>query len=216
MPDLLRGLGLFDIAHMTDEDKKRADMMLAETKRKSEAQAMSEEDFIKSLELKIDVFEAREQHLGRITQLINKTNQFNLTTKRRSADEVKALSKNSDILLLGMDIKDRFGEYGLVGVAILQKTKDDIWNIDSLMMSCRVLGRGAENTLLALCGKAAGSKGAKKLRGAYSPTPKNKMVENLYKDHGFQADDEAWIIDIDKLSNVPAYVEATLDLKQEA
>ncbi|MCI5060503.1 MAG: HAD-IIIC family phosphatase [Alphaproteobacteria bacterium] len=214
LPDLLRNTGLFDIPNMTEEDKKRADMMLAETKRKSEGQTMSEEDFIKSLELKIEVFEAQEQHLGRITQLINKTNQFNVTTIRRNADEVKALHENSDIVLLGMNISDRFGEYGLVGVVILEKADEKIWNIDSLMMSCRVLGRGAETSMLFMTGQVAAAKGAQTLCGTYIPTPKNKLVENLYKDHNFKSENDGWEIDIKDLPAPPDYVDVSLTMKE--
>ncbi len=109
---------------------------------------MSEEEFRKSLNLRIEVFAAQKQHFARVTQLINKTNQFNLTTIRRTQDEVEALAASRDALVLGMDIKDKYGDYGLVGVAILKK-QDSSCIIDTLLMSCRVLGRGAEDTFIA-------------------------------------------------------------------
>lgn len=211
-PNLLVNSGLFDIANLTEEDGKRADMMLAENKRKTESTAMSEEEFIQSLELKINVFEAREQHLARITQLINKTNQFNVTTKRRSADEVKTLSEADDKILLGMDISDRFGEYGLVGVVILDKQDDQTWTFDSLMMSCRVLGRGAETTMIAKAGEVAAMRGGEKLTGQYIPTQKNKMVEDLFERHNFKQDGELWHINIADLLQPPEYVEVNVDV----
>lgn len=212
LPGLLVNTGLFDIANLTEEDKKRADMMLSEAKRKKESAAMSEEDFIKSLNLKIRVFEAQPQHLGRITQLINKTNQFNLTTKRRTADEVKKLAENDNTLLLGMDISDRFDDYGLVGVAILQNNGEADWNIDSLMMSCRVLGRGAETSFLAKCAEAIAKRGGQNLIGRYIPTQKNKLVENLYHDHGFTATDDLWKIATSDTRSPPDYVDVTLEM----
>lgn len=213
LPRLLVNTGLFDIADLTEEDAKRADMMASESKRKSASTAMTQEEFIQSLELKIKIFEVLPQHLGRITQLINKTNQFNVTTKRRTADEVKALSENSDILLMGMDIADRFGEYGLVGVAIAQKQNKTEWFIDSLMMSCRVLGRGAETSLIAKLAEAVSVKGGEVLIGEYIPTPKNSLVEHLYKDHGFNAHNGLWKLPIKDAKSPPAYVDVTLEIK---
>lgn len=211
-PNLLRNTGLFDIADITEEDKKRADMMLAETKRKTANETMSEEDFIKSLELKIKIFEAQPQHLGRITQLINKTNQFNITTIRRTADEVTAIANDPDTILLGMDISDRFGEYGLVGVSILKKSSETEWDIDGLMMSCRVLGRGAETSLIAKSAEAVLLKGGSKLTGRYIPTPKNKLVENIFKDHGFTKSGDTWSINIKDAQPPPDYVDCTLKM----
>lgn len=212
LPALMVNTGLFDIIELTKEDKKRADMMLAETKRKKASTAMSEEDFIKSLELKIDIFEAQEQHLGRITQLINKTNQFNVTTIRRTADEVKALSQDKNTLLLGMNISDRFGEYGLVGLTILKKTNEEDWEIDTLLMSCRVLGRGAETSLIAKTAEAVSQKGGKKLVGQYIPTQKNKLVENLFSEHGFKESDGKWLCNLNDIIPPPDYVDVSLKM----
>lgn len=213
LPSLLIDTGLFDISELTEEDKKRADMMLAESKRKSESYKLSEEEFKKSLELKIDIFEADDQHLGRITQLINKTNQFNLTTIRRNQDQVKALHEDSDILLMGMDIKDRFGEYGLVGVAIIIKETNEIWKIDSFMMSCRVLGRGAETSFLNKIAEAVKIRGGRTLKGQYIETKKNMLVKNLLEEHGFTKDSDNLICDVDNIKQAPDEVEIILRLK---
>ena len=213
LPSILKGSDLFDVAEITEEDTKRADMMLAETQRSQATTAMSEEEFIKSLELKINAFEAQEQHLARITQLINKTNQFNVTTKRRSADEVKAIANDPNFILLGMNISDRFGEYGLVGVVVLEKTNDTTWTFDSLMMSCRVLGRGAEATMIAKAAEAASQKGATSLIGHYIPTPKNKMVADLFEKHNFTQDGDDWVCNITDLPAPPNYVDASLEMK---
>jgi FkbH-like protein len=216
-PSLLQNTGLFDIAELTPEDKKRADMMMAETKRKGAATQMSEEEFKKSLELKIDIFEAEEQHFGRITQLTNKTNQFNVTTIRRTQDEIEAFSTDPDTLVMGMDIKDRFGEYGLVGVAIIQKENPEFWNIDSLMMSCRVLGRGAETSFLNKISEAVQTKGGKILKGRYVETKKNGLVRTLFPDHNFTATANAdeWFCNVEDIKSAPEEVEITLRLSNE-
>ena len=212
LPALLTKTDLFDVANLSEEDSKRAEMMQAETKRTKATNSMSAEEFIKSLDLKINIFEAQPQHLGRITQLINKTNQFNLTTIRRTADEVAKIANDSDYILLGMDITDRFGEYGLVGVAILKKSNNTDWTIDSLLMSCRVLGRGAETAFLAKISEAISKRGGNKLIGSYIPTSKNKLVKNLYADHGFKADGDKWVIEALAIKQPSDYVYITLEM----
>ncbi len=213
LPAILQNANLFDSLATTDEDRKRADMMRAETNRKSVNQsAMSEEEFIKSLALNIKVFEAEEQHLGRITQLINKTNQFNLTTIRRDKNDVEKIQADKNTLLMGMNISDRFGEYGLVGVAILEKKTDDVWNIDSLMMSCRVLGRHAETSFLAKIADAVAQNSGTALQGIYIKTTKNVLVKNLYEDHGFEKEGDNWVINVKDIKQPSSDVTLSLEL----
>lgn len=214
IPSLLVGTDLFDIAELTEEDQKRADMMAAESNRSQAQTGLSEEDFLKSLELKITVFEAEDKHLGRITQLINKTNQFNLTTVRRTQEEVSALLQDPKALVMGMQIEDRFGEYGLVGVCIAQEDKNSTWTLDTLLMSCRVLGRGAETSFLAKIAAAVESKGAKTLQGQYIETKKNALVKDLYKDHGFQECGENWVIEAKDIPQPPDYEDIYLRLHE--
>jgi FkbH-like protein len=160
---------------------------------------MSEEEFRRTLNLRINVFQAQRQHLGRVTQLINKTNQFNLTTIRRGHDEVEALANSADAVVLGMDIQDRYGDYGLVGVSILKKEARRCI-IDTLLMSCRVLGRGAEEALIAAIVEAAAGLECDELRGKYIPTPKNSMVKDLYErfDFAYDARSGDWLRSINR------------------
>jgi FkbH-like protein len=184
LPGLLSDTDLFDFSQITEEDRRRTEMMAAESLRKQTQDVMSEDEFRRSLNLRVKVFQAETQHLARVTQLINKTNQFNLTTVRRTQDEVEALAKSKNVMVLGMDIVDKYGDYGLVGVAILKK-EGTVCVIDTLLMSCRVLGRGAENAFLAKLGEAANTLGCEELSGMYIPTAKNGIVKDLYKRLGF-------------------------------
>jgi FkbH-like protein len=114
-------------------------------------------------------------------------------------DEVEALANSTDAVVLGMDIQDKYGDYGLVGVSIL--TKDNRrCVIDTLLMSCRVLGRGAEEALIASIIEAAASLGCDELRGTYRPTPKNSMVKDLYErfDFAYDARSGDWLRSIDR------------------
>src|SRR6202012_669473 len=101
---------------VTEEDRARADMMRAELDRKALNVNMTKEQFLQALELRIDLSRAGHEDLGRITQLINKTNQFNLTTVRRTLDEVRALAQSADYRLYALRVADKFGDYGLTGV----------------------------------------------------------------------------------------------------
>jgi FkbH-like protein len=179
LPALLVDTELFDVAEVTDEDRVRTAMMSAENLRQQILESMSEAEFRKSLNLEIDVFNVEKQHLTRVTQLINKTNQFNLTTVRRTQDEVEALANSKSAMVLGMRIKDKYGDYGLVGVSILLK-EGTTCIIDTLLMSCRVLGRGAEEAFLRRISESAVSMGCTVLHGKYVSTPKNSLVEDLY------------------------------------
>ena len=214
LPGLLAETDLFDFAEVTDEDRRRTEMMAADNIRQQAQEGMSEEDFRKSLNLKIDVFAAQKQHLARVTQLINKTNQFNLTTVRRTQDEVEALAEAKDALVLGMDIKDKYGDYGLVGVSILKK-QSKVCVIDTLLMSCRVLGRGAEATFIAKLAEAATSLGCDEMRGKYIPTQKNAMVKDLYQRFNFRHDaaTDEWVVRLAEAPKTPAHIDAALRLK---
>jgi FkbH-like protein len=215
LPGLLANTDFFDFAEVTDEDRRRTEMMAADVERQTVQDSMSEDDFRKSLNLKIDVFQAEKQHLARITQLVNKTNQFNLTTLRRTQDEVEALNAAADALVLGMDIKDKYGDYGLVGVAILKK-QNKACIIDTLLMSCRVLGRGAEATFFSKLAEAAKSLGCDEMRGRYIPTAKNGMVKDLYPRFGFVQEGEEWVMKIATAPATPAHIDAALTLRRKA
>jgi FkbH-like protein len=213
LPGILAETDLFDFAEVTEEDRRRTDMMAADNLRQQVQETMSEEDFRKSLNLTIDIFTVERQHLARVTQLINKTNQFTMTTIRRTQDEVEALALSENVLVLGMDIKDKYGDYGLVGVAILRKENRSCV-IDTLLMSCRVLGRGAEDTLIAKLAEAAAALGCDELRGRYIPTAKNAMVKDLYKRFNFNYDAGAddWFVKLSDAPKTPAHLHAALRL----
>jgi FkbH-like protein len=217
LPDLLAESDLFDFAEVTDEDRRRTEMMAADNLRLQRQETMSEDDFRKSLNLKIDVFAVQKQHLARVTQLINKTNQFNLTTIRRTQDDVALLANSEGTLVLGMDINDKYGDYGLVGVSILKK-ENKTCVIDTLLMSCRVLGRGAEETFIANIAEAANALACDELRGKYIPTPKNAMVKDLYKRFNFRHDPQTdeWTLKIEEVPKTLAHIESTLRLREIA
>lgn len=176
---------LFDREQVSDEDRIRSEMMIQERERQTLGASLSAEDFTKALQLAVDFFEIKDEHVARVTQLIGKTNQFNLTTRRRAAGEVAALRDSPGSKVFAWRVADRFGDYGLVGVIIAERSGDSIM-LDTFLMSCRVLGRGVESAIFAALAEYARSVGASQLVGQYIPSAKNSLVANLYRDHGFE------------------------------
>ena len=207
LPGLLVDCDLFDFAEITVEDRRRTDMVVAEGARHSLRETLSEADFKASLGLEMTVFDARQQHIARITQLINKTNQFNLTTIRRTQDEVEALAHSPRHHVIGMELKDKYGDYGLVGVVILERD-NDVCIIDTLLMSCRVLGRDAETAFISLFAERAAVTGCRVMEGRYIPTAKNAMVEGLYQRSGMTYDvtRDVWTVPSASVIRVPAHI----------
>lgn len=203
IPGILAESGLFRNLSATAEDGARTAMMQTEQKRTAAAEVLSHEEFLASLELQVTIDVDEEQSLGRITQLINKTNQFNLTTVRRSEAEVQALMRSDDHRVYSASVSDRFGSYGLVGVAIVDAHDPDAHEVDSLLMSCRVLRRGVESSILnVVCGNAH-DEGAQRIRGRFEPTAKNSQVAELYPEHGFATSNEEGVFELE-FPEVPA------------
>jgi FkbH-like protein len=176
----------FRFARVSREDRERTSMMQVERDRKSAAaQAPTHEEFLQSLQLKVHVFSPSSTHVGRVAQLVNKTNQFNLTTIRRDEAEVSALVDSSDHRVYAAEVSDRFGGYGLVAVAIVA-CDADAWELDTFLMSCRVLRRGVEDSILQCISEDAVAAGATTLRGSYLPTAKNGQVATFYPERGFR------------------------------
>jgi FkbH-like protein len=194
-PSTFSSFRLFDRDQISEEDRVRSDMMVQERERKNLGTTLSSEEFKKALKLSVDVFKVKPEHVTRVTQLITKTNQFNLTTRRRTAGEIAALCGTSEAAIFAWRVADRFGDYGLVGVVILVIADESI-EIDTFLMSCRVLGRGVESAILAAVGEFARVNRSVRMRGRYIPTQKNALVADLYRDHGFKLiGDGYWELD---------------------
>ena len=206
LPDMFASAKYFDKLSITMEDVSRTVMMFEERDRKQAQQTMCHEDFLESLGLCVEITEVRDSQVERVTQLINKTNQFNLTTKRRTQSEVEALRGSAMHRLYAMSVTDRFGDYGLVGVAIIEDKEIECC-IDTFLLSCRVLGRGVESAMLSALKNEAAKLGAEKLRARFIPTPKNKPSEGFLPSHGFKKSGVTdWEADLEDIPNVPGHI----------
>jgi iturin family lipopeptide synthetase A len=145
--------------------------------------------FLESLELKISLNKMKPQQVPRVSQLTQRTNQFNLSTIRRKEDDILKLEKEPGTAVWVMEVSDKFGDYGLVGV-IISKEKGDILFIDTLLLSCRALGRGAELAVLAGLRRYCQEKGLKSMEAVYYPTAKNKPILEYLEEKWIKQEDQ--------------------------
>lgn len=177
---------------MTDEDVKRTELYRQEMQRQSELKtAVSLDDFLSGLDLEVLAKPIGEANLARVTQLVSKTNQFNLTTPRYTRQELANMASNQDIYSYCFNVSDRLGDAGLTGVMIASPDDNQTYRIDTLVMSCRVMGRTVENAMFEHMRQWLVARGHKRLRGEYIPTKKNKPVEDLLPGLGFPRESTA-------------------------
>jgi len=176
----------FDMPGVTAEDQLRAQSYNAQReRRRGAAEAGSLDDFLASLAMTAEVGLQDELTAQRIAQLVAKTNQYNLTTRRHSAAELQALAQRPGGGIVWLRLADRYGDMGLVAVAIVALEGVDL-RIDSLILSCRTANRGVEQALIAYLAARARSQGHAGLLGEYRPTPRNHVVAQLYPSLGFE------------------------------
>jgi FkbH-like protein len=185
----LSAAGYFEAVAFSAEDRLRVESYAADSQR-AEVMARARDlgDYLASLEMVIRFSPFDDQGRQRITQLINKTNQFNLTTRRYTESEVAAMQADASMFTLQVRLADKFGDLGMIGVVICRPVPDDgrSWEIDTWLMSCRVLGRQVEQAMLAKVASEARDRSIDRLIGTYIPTAKNAMVADHYGKLGFE------------------------------
>ena len=201
----LLSAGYFETVSFSEEDKKRAKSYEDNSKRLKLLKTSSNiNKFLKDLDMKISFENFDKLGRSRITQLINKSNQFNLTTKRYSENKIEGLEKNKNFFTRQIRLKDKYGDNGMICVVICEKQKQK-WIIDTWLMSCRVLGRKVELATLSNLIYSAKKFKIKEIIGKYIPTNRNSLVKNHYKDLGFKLKSkknkvELWTINTDDYS----------------
>ncbi len=180
----------FETAWLTAEDKERAEQYRARVQvRQLESTADSIETFHRNLRMDAMVVPFADGDLPRIAQLIGKTNQFNLTTRRHSLAQLREFMAHPDCIHLSLRLRDRFADHGLVSVMIGMREGTTL-SIDTWLMSCRVIGRAVETAILAALCREAQQVGCTTLRGTYVPTEKNSVVATVYGKYGFDLIEE--------------------------
>lgn len=190
-PRTLMAGGWFEAVSFVEEDAGRADDYRAQAKRRELASTSDVAGYLNSLEMVCTLKPFDAVNRARISQLANKSNQFNLTTRRYTETQIAAAEDDPALFTLQVRLADRFGDSGMISVIIFRR-EGVRWVGDTWLMSCRVLGRRVQEAVLAEVARAAAAEGAEVLVGEYIPTEKNKMVAGHYEKLGFtQVSDDA-------------------------
>ncbi len=183
---VVRGCPVFERLTLSAEDLQRTAMYAEQRQRAvAENSFQSKEDFFRFLEQEAELSAVSDLTLARIAQLTQKTNQFNLTTRRYSAAQIAEMAKQPGWNIFSIRVRDRFGDHGVVGVAIAHDQGEQC-EVDTFLLSCRVIGRTVETALLAHIAKCAAERGCKRLVGWFLQTKKNAPARDFYPQHQFE------------------------------
>jgi FkbH-like protein len=202
--------GYFEAVSFTDEDRQRVGQYAANVQRETLRNSMqSMDDYLRGLEMSVVVGPVSPLDLARATQLINKTNQFNTTTRRITSEELSNLASAPQNIALQFRLIDRFGDNGLVSVLLLSRDQDepDVLEVYNWVMSCRVFGRQLEDESMNIAVEMAQARGMRALRAELVATKKNAVIGNLFSNLGFSrlngpapADTTRWLLKLDQYS----------------
>ena len=201
-PAALAQAGYFETTGLSSDDAKRAEQYNANAKRSMELETIGDYgDYLRSLGMACEVSPFDAVGRTRIAQLVNKSNQFNLTTRRYTEAEIRSFESDPDMFTLQVRLTDKFGDNGMISVVIFRKGAEE-WLCDTWLMSCRVIGRRVEEAVLATVAEAARRAGATRLVGEFIPSPKNAMVVDHFAKLGFEKQSEtadgttSWHLDL--------------------
>jgi FkbH-like protein len=208
----LAAAGYFEATTVTAEDVERT-QQYQQNARRDELRASCTDvtAYLRELDMELECGSFTPESVARVTQLINKTNQFNLTTHRYGQADVEGLLDDPGALTLQFRLRDRFGDNGLIAVVIGVRNGTAI-ELDTWLMSCRVLGRKVEQATLSVIATQARSMGADRLIGTYLPTAKNGMVKDHYPKLGFDELETLatgaarWSLPLDRLVTMPEFI----------
>lgn len=205
--EYLYGLNLFETASFSQNDAERTKQYQEEATRNTASESFTNlEDFLKNLDMISDVQAFNNFSKPRISQLTQRSNQFNLRTIRYTEQEIDDLMKSENYFTLSFTLEDRYGDNGLISAIVLEKLDENSLFIDTWLMSCRVLKRGMEDFTLNKIVELAQENGFKKIIGEFLPSSKNQMVENHYQNLGFTFQEGLWILKMDDYINKEVYI----------
>jgi len=209
--DYLIKLNLFDTVSFSVDMKDRTKQYQEEFERRKIATSYeSIDDYLRDLDMVSEFGPFTAERFARIAQLTQRSNQFNLRTIRYTEDDIARLAQSDDYYTLYFNLADKFGDYGLISVVILKKINDEELFVDTWLMSCRVLKRGTESFVVNKIIETAKNNGFLRVTGEYIPTPKNKMVSDIFKEMGFaETSDKHYSI------NVNDYCSKTVWIKEK-
>ncbi len=212
----LEALPQLQSLEITDEDRTRLTTYhTARLRQETRVKAATLDEYLRSLEIAVDIMPCRDERVARVAQLFARTNQINTTTRRYGTEDIVGFATDPNYFLRVLFSRDRFGDHGLVAVALARKESRQ-WTIDSFLMSCRVIGYGIETTMLAHIAGAAHAAGANALVGEFIRTAKNAPAVDLFMRHGFSERDatdgvQNWHLDLAGAPDFPDWVKVSID-----
>jgi FkbH-like protein len=205
----------FERLTLTTEDRTRMEMYRAQgDRRRLQHSALNVDDFLSSLKMRVTIEPVDLRSFDRVVDLVRKTNQFNLTTRRHSAAHLAAMIADPAYGVFSLSLTDRFGDNGIVGVAIVH-TRDGAAHIDTFLLSCRVIGRTVETALLAYLVRWGSERGLRSIEGEFVPTAKNAPASDFFERHHFEPAEAAgavrrWRLALDRAAvQWPSYMDVT-------
>ncbi len=221
-PEILSAAGYFEAVTFTESDLGRAEQYAMNAQRETlKVQSRDIGDYLQALRMEMDITSFTPAVRARVSQLINRSNQYNLTTRRYTEGQIEAVESDPACFCFSARLRDRFGDNGIISVVICREAKDT-WDIDSWLMSCRVLGRRVETALLNHIALEARQAGKDALTGRYIPTAKNGMVEKHYEKLGFThtgtdtAGETHWQLDLKNFMPAPVPITLTAGPEKKA
>lgn len=213
----LREAAIFERLTISAEDRERSRYYREQRQRNDlKREAVSVEDFYRSLSMTIEIAPVTAGSVPRVAQLTQKTNQFNLTTKRYSEQQIAAMAADPTWSMYSIAVRDRFGDNGITGVAIVREGAA-VHEIDTFLLSCRVIGRTIETAMLDHLARKAREGGVQTLAGDFLPTKRNSPARDIYRAHGFRcvAESEAgsrWELDLwgDTHIHTPSWLQVNI------
>lgn len=204
----LQDENLFETISYSKDDKDRTKQYQAEFKRNSLMQEfVSIDDYLKNLEMTAEAKPFEPVRYARISQLTQRSNQFNLRTIRYTEADIERIANDDKYITIYYTLKDKFGDHGLVSVVILEKTGEKEAFVDTWLMSCRVLKRGMEEFIINRLVSIAKESGIEIIKSEYIETPKNKMVKDIYKTMGFsETEPSKYEINVNEYKENPTFI----------
>jgi len=208
----LHELPEFSMFEITDEDSKRSEMYAQQQIRKEfEISTPNLEDLLRNLSLELTIKKSNNFTNPRISQLILKTNQFNLTTKRYTAEDILNFTNDENIIVGCAQVKDKFGDHGITGVFIIKKLNSSEWFLDTFLLSCRIIGREIEKGILNYIINEAKKNGIKIIKSQYVRTEKNTPIQDFLPNCGFKQINNFWEYDLNNAFNMPDFIKIEIE-----
>ena len=219
-PAALRALDCFDAPFVSDEDRNRTKMYVSERERRdAQERVQSLDQWLETLNLTVTVEQLGQGNLERTLQLLNKTNQMNLRTRRLSSAELATWAGAADHRMLVFRVSDRFGDYGLVGIGSFELDREsDVAHLVDFVLSCRVMGRQVEQTMLGVLAQHARTMGARRMLAEYLATARNKPCRAFLENSGLFAEDgtDRFFLDLNSEPSLPKTVNLVSQIAVDA